>query len=95
MSIGEWKRSVEAFHKCAEQFTAAGINTANLKDKSITGMQMFDSLIHDSQFLCRIFLMIGNIPTDDFLKVESTLKAFGKRNNVPVELMNDYFTPNT
>lgn len=93
ISFGEWKKTAERLHELTMQFTKCGMDTENLVDPEVTSIQMFDTIMRDSQLICRIFILLGNIEAEDFIKVESMLKLMGKKHEAPLHLLTDYFSP--
>ena len=91
MRLGEWCEAARKLLQKTERCTTVGMEAKI--DKTVSACEMFDALMMDANMMCRLFLYYGNIPPEEQLKMESTLKLMGTRTAVPMEFINQNFMP--
>lgn len=88
-ALGRWLKTAHELQQVTELCTDVGLCSAH---DGVTTGDLFDALLHDSNLMVRIFLLYGNMDNQDIVKLESTLKAFAKRDAVSQDVI-DLFRP--
>lgn len=91
MRLGEWCKAARTLLAKTERCTEVGM--ACKKHEDVSAGDMFSALQNDANAMCRLFLYYGNIPEENMVKMESTMKVLGTRTEVPTSFIEECFRP--
>ena len=91
MRLGEWCEAARKLLAKTDRCTDVGMTCK--KHEDVSASEMFSALQNDANAMCRLFLYYGNIPSDNMMQLESTMKVLGTRTEVPTSFINEYFIP--
>lgn len=91
MRLGEWVHTARTLLAKTDRCTEVGM--ACKKHEDVSAGEMFSALQNDANAMCRLFLYYGNIPEENMVKMESTMKVLGTRTEVPTSFIEECFRP--